>query len=293
MARELAASGIELYEQGAYPEASAQLEHAYKFVKVPTTGLWSARALDKVGELLGAAERYQEVLVMPVQPGEPGVFAEARLSARQELDFLNARIPSIVVRVTGTAEGVSVTIDDVALEQGQIGKPVQVNPGDRRVLGTLGDRVERVTLSLPERATGSAVLDFSPLAKAAPEPAPAPVEKAVDSEGIDRETWGYIALSAGGAALITGLVATSIASSQESDLEQTCPASRCAPAFHDDVDSLNTTLSVSFVGYLGAAIGLGAGSYLLLTASNEEAAKPAPSVAVWFGPASGGFSGRF
>lgn len=297
MARELGASGIELYESGAYPEASQQLERAYQYVKVPTTGLWSARALEKTGDLKGALERYREVVAMPDDGNESQVFQDARRAARQELDFLLPRVPRLVIRLHGARpEEVRVTLDDAPLPTQSIGSELLVNPGTRRIVGWLGQRAERVTLDMPERSSGSAVLDFSPVA---PEPAPVVATRQAPAPPPDdgRKTWGYVALGVGGASLVTGVVASVLASGQRSELERNCPGEECPPAFHGDVDALNTTLTVSLLGYIGAALGLGAGGYLLLTdtddSGSESSSASAPAWSLWMGPRSAGIAGRF
>lgn len=298
LARELGASGIELYESGAYPEAREQLEHAYRFVKVPTTGLWSARALDKTGDLVGAAARYREVLAMPVEPNEPQVFADARRAAEQELGFLTPRIPKLVIRLhAATASEVEVTLDGVVIAPERLESELQVNPGTRRIVGTLGERAERVTLDMPERSSGSAMLDFSPLPVADPQgPDPAAGVR-LDTADTTRQTWGTIALAAGGAALVTGVVATVLASDQRNELDRDCPEQRCGPEFHADVDTLETTLTLSLVGYLGAAVGIGVGSYLLLSDTDEAGPESSDGSSagwgVWLGPGSAGVAGRF
>jgi hypothetical protein len=94
---------------------------------------------------------------------------------------------------------------------------------------------------------------------------------------------------------VTGVVASVLASGKETDLDTNCPAQQCEPAFHGDVDSLNSTLTVSLVGYIVAAAGLGSGGYLLLTAP-DEAPAAAPQEAgwsLWVGTATAGINGRF
>lgn len=298
MARELGASGIELYESGAYPEASQQLEHAYRYYKVPTTGLWSARALEKTGDLIGAEARYAEVLAMPASAKESKVFVDARREANQELEFVRSRIPRLVIRLNAaSAEQVAVTIDDVVVPSDQIGAEIRVNPGVRRIVGTLGERVERVTLDMPERSTGSAVLDFTPRATTAAIAEPSPQPTVVDTSDATRKTWGYVALGVGGAGLVTGVVATVLASGQREDLDASCPDQACTPEHHGAVDTLNDTLTLSLIGYLGAVAGIGVGSYLLFTATDESGSEssrsPSSTLSVWIGPGSAAVSGRF
>jgi Tfp pilus assembly protein PilF len=59
-ARAMGNSGVEAYQAGNYQEAVDRLEKAYGIARVPSLGLWSARALRKLGLLVEAANRYLE-----------------------------------------------------------------------------------------------------------------------------------------------------------------------------------------------------------------------------------------
>jgi hypothetical protein len=238
---------------------------------------------------------------MPQEPNEPKVFVDARRAAEQELGFLLLRIPKLVIRLhEATADQVRVTLDDAEIEPASIGTEIAVNPGVRRVVGTMGERVERVTLDMPERSSGSAVLDFTPLPAVAPQQETASETVHIDTSNPSRKTWGYVALGAGGLSLVTGIVTTVLASGQRGDLDRNCPGRQCTPEFHGDVDTLNTTLTLSLVGYLGAAVGISAGSYLLLTDTEEAGPESSPASGatsagwgVWLGAGSAGVAGRF
>ncbi|HMI93208.1 MAG TPA: tetratricopeptide repeat protein, partial [Polyangiales bacterium] len=54
-------AGIESFEAGDFAAASARLEKAYALLKVPSLGLWSARALVALGSFVRAWQRYAEV----------------------------------------------------------------------------------------------------------------------------------------------------------------------------------------------------------------------------------------
>jgi Tfp pilus assembly protein PilF len=60
-ARQLGYAGVEEFQGGQYESARAKLEKAYRVLKAPSLGLWSARALEKLGKLVEASERYLEV----------------------------------------------------------------------------------------------------------------------------------------------------------------------------------------------------------------------------------------
>jgi hypothetical protein len=157
----------------------------------------------------------------------------------------------------------------------------------------MAERSERVTLDMPERSTGSAVLDFSSHDAAPAAPTETKQVRLDPSDG-SRKTWGYVALGVGGASLLTGIVGYVLASGQRDDLEASCPNDQCPPEFHGQVDTLNGTLTLSLVGYVGAALGLGAGSYLLLTDTDDSGSESGDaSWSVWVGAGSGGVVGRF
>ncbi len=54
-ARDLATAGVEAFQNNAFAEASQKLEKAYSVWRVPSLGLWSARALGKLGKLVQAS----------------------------------------------------------------------------------------------------------------------------------------------------------------------------------------------------------------------------------------------
>jgi hypothetical protein len=93
-ARTLGYDGVKAYNAGDYAVADQKLEKAYRVVKVPSLGLWSARALVKLGRLVEASERYREVTQLEVSGGEQAVQKQAQADAQSELDSLTPRIPS-------------------------------------------------------------------------------------------------------------------------------------------------------------------------------------------------------
>src|SRR5688572_10915705 len=110
-ARELGYEGVELFQKGDFAAASERLERAYQVLRVPTIGLWSARALAKLGKLVEASERYLEIGRLELG-GEVAVQEQAQRDAARERDDLSKRIPSLIVRLRD-ADGASakVTID--------------------------------------------------------------------------------------------------------------------------------------------------------------------------------------
>ncbi len=100
---------------------------------VPTTGVDYAAALEATGQLAEARALGLDIARMPVRPGEPEAFAEARATASALAERLSPRIPAVVVTVKGLAAGVepSMTLDGAAVPSGAIGLPRKTNPGTR------------------------------------------------------------------------------------------------------------------------------------------------------------------
>src|SRR5262245_32434465 len=70
IARELGAEGIEAYQANQFTTADEKLERAYRLFAAPTLGLWSARALVKLGRWVEAAKRYREATRIPLELSE-------------------------------------------------------------------------------------------------------------------------------------------------------------------------------------------------------------------------------
>jgi hypothetical protein len=83
----------------------------------------------------------------------------------------------------------------------------------------------------------------------------------------------YAVLGAGAVGLIVGGVSGALASSKQAELRKNCPANECGPAHHEDVDSFETTVTLSYVGLVAGTVLVGFGGYLYLsdTGSSGEA----------------------
>src|SRR6185369_14754613 len=64
-ARSLGYAGVEAFERREYGPALDKLEKAFAVLRVPSIGLWSARALARLGRLVQASERYRLVGTLP------------------------------------------------------------------------------------------------------------------------------------------------------------------------------------------------------------------------------------
>jgi hypothetical protein len=162
-ARKLGYAGVEAYQANEYKEALDKLDKAYRVLKAPSLGLWSARALLANGRLVEASERYLEVTRLSVDSGERAVQERAKADARKELDALTPRIPSVVIRLEGAfASDVTLTIDGVAVSSALVGEGRPTDPGKHRIEGTRGSERVQAEVTLREREEKAVVLRFNP-----------------------------------------------------------------------------------------------------------------------------------
>ena len=313
-ARKIGFAGVKDYQAGKYAEASDKLERAYALVKAPTLGLWSGRALMKTGKWVAAAERFLEATRLPLPETNRANHEKAKKDAAQERQQLLPKIPNLVVNISGApVSEVQLTIDSVAIDSALIGIAQPIDPGKHSVVATWKGQEKKREVQLAEAGKESIELKFDASSAATvPAPVPAPTtepatspppttpppsggsDAAVDTgETGSSNTLAYVALGVGGAGLLAGTITGVIAMGKKSDLEDSgfCSGDKCGPQAHDDVDSLNSMRTISTIGFVVGAVGVGAGLTLLLTGGEEEATATATDIYV--GPSSVRFRGSF
>jgi hypothetical protein len=312
-ARDLGYAGVNAYQAGDYTTASAKLEKAYAVLKAPSLGLWSARALAKLGKLVEASERYVDVTRLQVSGGDVAVHEQAKKDAASEHAALAPRVPKLLVRVTGVEEReVAVTIDGTPLANALIGEHSPVNPGTHTVSGKRGDETveERISIAagteqsvelkfkggpLPEATTGAASVD---------ETRPVRGSDASDRYTVDPSTrsrrgspalrtLGWIGLIAGGAAVAggaaTGIIVLDWRSQIDSDEEKARD-----PGTRNRYETLRTITLVSLIS--GGVLTTAGIVILAVTPSGGSANNDIGKgrfVAVEVGPGSLGVNGAF
>lgn len=285
-ARKIGYAGVEAYQAGDFATAHERLETAYQLLQVPSLGLWSARALAKLGKLVEADARYQEVIRLPTSVGDEAIQEQARRDAGNERGALVRRIPSILVRVEGAPiSDVTVTIDDAVVAGSALSENQPVNPGPHRVEGVRGTTRVRVEIKVAEGERREAALRFAPPgppASSGGSDAGLVVERRGASPGSDKlmavsrwrtmRTVGWVTVGVGGAALAVGAFSGLMAMSKRNDLDTIgCgDGSTCPPSQRGNVDSYNNLRIVSGVGLIVGAALAGVGAYLVLTAPPDK-----------------------
>lgn len=289
-ARQLGYSGIEAFQAGNYREASEKLDKAYRVASVPSLGLWSARALVKLGKLVEAAERYAEVIDLKVSSGDQAVQKRAQAEAKTELAALQPRIPSLIVRLEGAAASeTSVSIDGQPMATALLDQAQPMNPGAHRIEGSRGGERAAVEVTLAEGEQESALLKFdAPVAAVPAEPARA--EPSPRGLGTQRT----LALVAGGVGLVGVGVGTVFGLKSKSSHDEAavyCSGSVCSDQRGVDAgQDAYSAGTVSTVAMVVGAVGLAGGAVLWLTAPRSRLE---PATALGLGPGSLHVRGSF
>jgi hypothetical protein len=299
-ARQLGYSGVEAYQAGDYPTASQRLEKAFLVLRVPSLGLWSARALVKIGKLVEARERYVDIQSLSISGGDATVQEQAKRDAKSELDAVSPRVPSLVVELEGAQPNeVTVFVDGTPINSALVGEKRPINPGKHSVGARRGAEQANADIDVTEGEVERAVLRFgtpqgAPTAAAAGTAAPAESQtqhSEASSSGGGTALVGWVAVGVGSAALVVGAVTGAMVLSKKSNLEsnQACQGEQCLESARNDVESYNSLRTISGVSLIAGAVIAGAGVVLLATAPSAEH----PSAALAVGPASVVLRGRF
>jgi hypothetical protein len=304
VARKLGAEGVEAFQAGQFGLAGDKLDKAYAVLRVPSLGVWSARALVKQGKLIEAMNRYAEVTRLPLGVGDQSIQKQAQTDALTELEETEKITPSCLVKVSGAEpSAVTLRIDGVELSPRLIGEATPMNPGAHRVEVTLGARRKSVDVTLQLGERKEVVIDFSqgekpPAASTATaSAADAPPAAAGGHDATPQRTnlrgVGWALVAGAGAGLALGGVAGVMALSKRKSLDEN-PACAddhdCPVQFSSQVDTLNTLRTVSTVGFIAGGV-LGATGVTLLLTTPRQAGQAQASL--WVSPRSVVLRGAF
>jgi hypothetical protein len=277
-ARQLGYSGVEAFQSGQYESAHARLDKAYRVLKVPSLGLWSARALEKLGKLVEASERYLEVTRLSPSSGQEAVQTQAQADAGREFDALSPRIPKLRVVVQGVdGSAVSLTVDGMTIAPELVGEERPVNPGKHRVEAKVGSESRASEASLGEGEHRTVTLSFGATGK--PSGSTMPRDTIESSAGFPSRTLGWVGIVAGGAGLVAGGVTGGFALGKRQELEssESCriEQNQCLSDMQPVVDDYDRWRTLSTIGFVAGGVLATAGVVLLLTAPDEDGAHTA------------------
>jgi hypothetical protein len=319
-ARILAQEGRDALKSKDYAVAADRFTRADAMVHAPTLLLDLARARAGLGQLIAAQEVYSRILREGVPPGSPPVFQKALDTARDELDALTPRIPSVTIDVKGTVSAV-VTLDAAPLPAAALGVKRAVDPGKHVVRAQAGGfvpaeatftvaegKTESITLTLVPEAAPAVVPPppkpvpvappppppVAPVVLGPPPPRPAPPPEA-QAHRHPRAAAGIVALGVGGAGLVLGGVTGALFLARRSDLQAGgCQNGLCPVSEQGTLSDYRLYGTLSTVGFGVAAVGVVSGAVLLLTAPKVKVTVTgSTTITPAFGPGYLGVRGGF
>ena len=156
-----------LRDAGDVRGALEKYKAAYALAPTPVTALEVGRAETDLGQLVEA----REVLLRVESMDAAGESAKSRAARREAADLaqkLVRRIPKLVLRVVGPADGVAISVDGVSIPREALAVPRALDPGAHAVLAMAGGRVVQQSVELREGETREASLDVTSLAPRGP-----------------------------------------------------------------------------------------------------------------------------
>lgn len=310
-ARQVGYEGYRAYVAGEYSTASEKLERAFRLVKAPTLGLWSARALVKTGAWVRASERYLEVTRLPLPNTNRANHQRAKEEATQERTLLLPRIPLLRIEIRGApASEVELQMDGSKVDPNLVGVARPVDPGEHILTAHWRGVDQTARVFLEEGAEAAESLSFEPSAPPQTETAPKQKPKTKTkarprknpTEHLQRQreqpeagpgALTYVALGVGAAGLLTGSVAGGMALAKQRELDESgfCSGNGCGAQVDAEVRQLNTLRLVSTIGFAAGAAGAGVGLTLLLWKNGEP--KQHERLGLRLGPADVALEGNF
>ncbi len=289
-ARELFRTGNRKFAAGDYAAALADYEGADAIMGVPTTSYKVGLALAQLGRLLAARDALLRATRYPVQPDEPEPYRKARASAATLAAEVRERIPSLLVRVGGVPEDVTVriTVDGVALALKTAGLPRKVDPGQHAVrVSADGYQPDEQTITLEQRQQGIVKLTLIPEGAAG---------GTDDGSSYQVSPLVYIGFGVGLAGIVVGSIAGVVSLNAAADAKDQCyDDDTCPQAAQPDLDRAATFAPISTVSFILAGVGVGVGiAGLFMSGSDEpETDDPAAALSPLIGPGYLGVTGRF
>lgn len=263
--------GRALSDAGDIAGACAKFRESDRLDPAVGTTFNIADCEERLGRLARAWTLFDEV-AQRLPPGD-----KRRPVAQQRAAALEPRLPKLSIRLAASApSGTRVVRDGVELGAASLGTPLPVDPGQHVVVVSAPGRADRsFDLIVSEREIRALEVDVgeprTTNAGALDQPH---VEAPADSGGS--RTLGYVLGGIGVAGFVTSAITGVLLLQKKSTVDEHCDADkRC------DAEGLAATRSgktlgiVTTVGLVTGVVGVGAGTYLILSAGSPRDAKAA------------------
>jgi hypothetical protein len=298
-ARSLGQEGVKLADAGNCAEAIDRLTRAEKIFHAPTTLGRLGECQVQIGKLIEGTENLNRVVREPLASTAPPAFVAAQERAGRVLAEAKPKIAKLRIAVNGPPNvPVTVTVDGEHVPRANLEANRPMDPGEHVVEATSpGYTKASAKVHLAEGAAESVTLSLEaapPPVGVAPVPVPVTPDTPSDGGGHRRRVPAFVALGVGAAGVGIGAVFGIMALGKKSDLDGACTAGKICPSSQQDtIDSGQTFGTVSTIGFGVGIVGIGVGTYLLLTNRSKPAPTPAAGVRPLLGAGFVGAAGTF
>lgn len=289
-ARERYARGRQLFQEGAFDAALAELERAYALA--PTPALLYNLGLVHVArkDYSSALSAYEGYLRDETEPA-----AERRDEVEREVARLKPRVAELVLVAE---DGAELFVDDVAVGTAPLVKAVRVNAGRRHVRAVKAGRSQSLVITVAGAERKELKLNVAPAPELRRERAQTPVGPArtpsADSGAREQESPSYLWIGwVATGVLAAGAVASGVvAYSASNELDDQTKTSNTSRAELDDTHDRMRTFAIA-ADILGAAALVTGGVTLYLSMSQSERSAQTAGVNLELGPSGVRVRGSF
>lgn len=260
---------VDLFKQGNVKGACAKLDESFNLDAKTSTLFSLAKCRQREGRLAVAWKQLDELVKRGEREGDAEKLAEYQAKLA-ELDRVVARAS---LMLASRPEVNEVRLDGKPVARYDWSTPIPLEPGEH-VFHFAGTGKLEAEKRVYVREGESITVEIDPLRDAVPVSEPQPTAPPASEDGAAKNgsspTLGYILGGAGIAAVgvgtITGIVAINHKSAADDRFD------RRDPSFKDSDDAASSMALVSTISFVVGVIGLGAGTYLVLTHDSKKTA---------------------
>ncbi|MBW2459737.1 MAG: hypothetical protein JRI68_34925 [Deltaproteobacteria bacterium] len=285
---------------GNHEEALQGFRASHDIVASPNSHFMVVRVLQAMGRNVEAYNVGLAVIAASLEAAKVDAkYEKTATAARAKLAEVKETIGLVTVNVTAPP-GATLTVNGQDVEAARWGTELPVEPGPLNVVLRPAEGGEEAR-DLSIVAGGVLTVDIAPPVAAGPTTDPGtdqPVPEDDTAEGgADLALYGYIAGGVGAAGMVMFGIFGGLTLGEYSSLEDQCPDNSCTEDQSGDADSGKTYQTVANVSAIIGAVGLAAGTGLIIASlmqeddgsAEEMAAMPTLSI----GPGSVVISGSF
>lgn len=218
---------------------------------------------EKLGRLATSWTLFQEVVQRLPNDDDRRAIANDRAHA------LEARLPTLNIHLArSNRTDVRLRRDGVVLGAASLDTPLPVDPGEHTVIvDAPGTQSAVFTSRVGEGEHASLAVNVSRISTISQQP---PSTRGRSDSTHSSHTAAYVVGGIGVAGLVTGVIAGLTMLSKKSTVNEQCVGKRCSPEGLDAAHSGRTYGLITTAGLITGALGLGAASYLFLSAPAAE-----------------------